>query len=68
MGPYNEQTQYRRACSLASVLMNDSIDPDFRSIYEQKLRALASSKVDYMDRVKQVYPNGINVHLKAVIE
>ena len=68
MGPYNEQTQYRRACSLASVLMNDSIDPDFRSIYEQKLRALARSESDYMDRVKQVYPRGINIHLRAVIE
>ena len=68
MGPYSEQIQYRRASNLASVLMNDSIDSDFRSIYEQKLRALASSEADYMDRVKSVYPNGINVHLKAVIE
>ena len=68
MGPYSEQIQYKRASNLASVLMNDSIDSDFRSIYEQKLRALARSEADYMDRVKSVYPNGINVHLKAVIE
>ena len=68
MGPYSEQIQYKRASNLASVLMNDSIDSDFRSIYEQKLRALARSEEDYMDRVKSVYPNGINVHLKAVIE
>ena len=68
MGPYSEQIQYRRASNLASVLMNDSIDSDFRSIYEQKLRALARSESDYMDRVKQVYPNGINQQLIAVIE
>ena len=68
MGPYSEQIQYKRASNLAAVLMNNSIDSDFRSIYEQKLRALARSEADYMDRVKSVYPNGINVHLKAVIE
>jgi len=68
MGPYNERTQYRRASNLASVLMNDTIDSDFRSIYEQKLRALARSEEDYMDRVKSVYPNGINQQLIAAIE
>ena len=68
MGPYSEDLQYRRAASLGSVLLMDTIDPDFRTIYEQKLRALARSESDYMERVKQVYPDGINVHLRAVIE
>ena len=68
MGPNSEDLQYRRAASLGSVLLVDTIDPDFRRIYEQKLRALARSESDYMERVKQVYPTGINVHLRAVIE
>jgi hypothetical protein len=68
MGPYNEDVQYRRAASLGGVLLNTTIDPDFRRIYEQKLRTLARSEEDYMDRVRAVYPNGINQQLRAVIE
>ena len=68
MGPYNEDVQYRRAASLGAVLLNTGIDPDFRTIYEQKLRALARSESVYMDRVKAVYPTGINQHLRAIIE
>jgi hypothetical protein len=68
MGPYNEDQQYRRAASLGRVLLNDTIDPDFRRIYEHKLRTLARSESDYNDRVRAVYPNGINTHLRAVIE
>jgi hypothetical protein len=68
MGPYNEDQQYRRAASLGRVLLNDTIDPDFRRIYEHKLRTLARSESDYNDRVRAVYPNGINSHLRAVIE
>jgi hypothetical protein len=68
MGPYSEDQQYRRAASLGRVLLNDTIDPDFRRIYEHKIRTLARSESDYNDRVRAVYPNGINTHLRAVIE
>ena len=68
MGPYSEDRQYSRAASLGRVLLNDTIDPDFRRIYEHKLRTLARSESDYNDRVSAVYPNGINTHLRAVIE
>jgi len=68
MGPYNEDVQYRRAASLGGVLLNTTIDPDFRRIYEHKLRTLARSETVYYERVKAVYPNGINTHLRAVIE
>jgi len=68
MGPYNEDVQYRRAASLGAVLLDTGIDPDFRTIYEQKLRALARSESVYYERVKAVYPKGINRHLRAIIE
>ena len=68
MGPYSEERQYKRAASLGSVLLETTIDPDFRTIYEQKLRALARSESVYNERVIAVYPNGINTHLRAVIE
>lgn len=68
MGPYSEDVQYRRAASLGAVLLVDTIDPDFRRIYEQKLLALARSESVYNERVMQVYPRGINIHLRAVIE
>jgi len=68
MGPYNEDVQYRRAASLGAVLLDTAIDPDFRRIYEQKLRTLARSESVYYDRVIAVYPNGINTHLRAIIE
>jgi len=50
------------------VLLDTAIDPDFRRIYEHKLRTLARSESDYNERVIAVYPNGINTHLRAVIE
>lgn len=68
MGPYSEDLQCKRAASLGAVLLDTGIDPDFRSIYEQKLRTLARSESVYYERVKAVYPKGINQHLKAVIE
>ena len=68
MGPYNEDIQYRRAASLGAVLLEPTVDPDFRRIYEHKLRTLARSESDYNERVKAVYPDGINTHLRAVIE
>lgn len=68
MGPYNEDVQYRRAASLGAVLLNTGIDPDFRRIYEQKLRTLARSESVYLDRVKAVYPKGINQQLRSIIE
>ena len=68
MGPYSEERQYKRAASLGAVLLDTGIDPDFRRIYEHKLRTLARSESDYNERVIAVYPNGINTHLRAVIE
>ena len=55
MGPYSEDIQYRRAANLDAVLLEDNIDPDFRKIYEQKLRNLARTEDQYLERVKQVY-------------
>ena len=68
MGPYNEDVQYKRAASLGAVLLDTGIDPDFRRIYEQKLRTLARSESVYYERVKAVYPMGINRHLRAIIK
>jgi len=68
MGPDSEERQYKRAASLGAVLLDTAIDPDFRRIYEQKLRTLARSESDYNERVIAVYPNGINTHLRAIIE
>ena len=68
MGPYNEDVQYRRAASLGAVLLNTGIDPDFRRIYEQKLRTLARSESVYYERVKAVYPKGINQQLRLIIK
>ena len=55
MGPYSEDVQYRRAASLGAVLLETDIDPDFRKIYELKLRNLARTEDQYLERVKQVY-------------
>jgi len=55
MGPYNEDVQYRRAANLGAVLLEPDIDPDFRKIYELKLRNLARNETDYLERVKQTY-------------
>tara|TARA_B100001057_G_scaffold292334_1_gene292413 strand:+ start:271 stop:474 length:204 start_codon:yes stop_codon:yes gene_type:complete len=55
MGPYSEDVQYRRAANLGAVLLEDNIDPDFRKIYELKLRNLARTEDQYLERVKQVY-------------
>ena len=68
MGPYSEDTQYRRSCNLARVILDSNIDPEFRRIYQSKLNTLARSESDYMARVKGVYPDGIGVHLRAIIE
>jgi hypothetical protein len=68
MGPYSEDRQYSRAASLGRVLLNSTIDPDFRRIYEQKLRTLARSETVYYERVRAVYRNGINQQLITVIE
>ncbi len=55
MGPYSEDIQYRRAANLGSLILDADIDPDFRKIYEQKLRNLARTEDQYLERVKQVY-------------
>jgi len=55
MGPYNEDRQYRRAAALGAVLLEEDIDPDFRRIYELKLRSLARNENDYLERVARVY-------------
>jgi len=55
MGPYSEDVQYRRAASLGAVILETDIDPDFRKIYELKLRNLARTEDQYLERVKQVY-------------
>ena len=68
MGPYSEERQYKRAASLGSVLLEPTVDPDFRRIYEHKLRTLARSESVYYERVKAVYPMGINRHLRAILE
>ena len=68
MGPYSEDVQYKRSCSLARVILDSTIDPEFRRIYQSKLNTLARSESDYMARVKGVYPKGIGVHLRAIVE
>ena len=55
MGPYSEDVQYRRAANLGAVLLEPNIDPDFRKIYELKLRSLARTEEQYIERVKQTY-------------
>ena len=55
MGPYCEDRQYRRAANLGAVLLEPDIDPDFRKIYELKLRNLARTEEQYIERVKRVY-------------
>tara|TARA_B100000886_G_scaffold214622_1_gene148802 strand:- start:179 stop:382 length:204 start_codon:yes stop_codon:yes gene_type:complete len=55
MGPYSEDRQYRRAAALGSAILAPNIDPDFRKIYELKLRSLARSEEQYIERVKQTY-------------
>jgi len=55
MGPYCEDRQYRRAANLGAVLLEPDIDPDFRKIYELKLRNLARTEEQYIERIKQTY-------------
>lgn len=55
MGPYSEERQYKRAANLGAVLLEPGIDPDFRKIYELKLRSLARTEEQYIERVKQTY-------------
>ena len=51
MGPYCEDRQYRRAANLGAVLLEPDIDPDFRKIYELKLRNLARTEEQYIERI-----------------
>ena len=55
MGPYNEDRQYRRACALGTAILEEGIDPQFRRIYEEKLRQLSRNEQDYNERVVAVY-------------
>ncbi len=55
MGPYSEDRQYQRACALGTAILTDGIDPEFRRIYELKLRKLARNEQDYNERVVDVY-------------
>jgi len=55
MGPYDEDRQYRRAAALGGAILEPNIDPDFRKIYELKLRNLARTEDQYLERVKQTY-------------
>ena len=55
MGPYSEDRQYRRAAALGTAILEPGIDPEFRRIYELKLRGLARSETDYIERVISVY-------------
>ena len=61
MGPYSEAKQLQRADAIEFLLSNNpQLDFDYKCMWENKLRALASSETEYNLRLagleKQVIP------------
>ena len=56
MGPYSEDVQFKRAESIKRLLeQNPQIDPLYRGMWENKLRALAKNETEYNWRVRSLY-------------
>jgi len=55
MGPWSEETQYRRAQSIARVLADPQLTQDARRIWENHLRGLSRSEEQYNARVRSVF-------------
>ena len=56
MGPYSEDKQMQRAESIHRLLeTNPQLDRQYRVMWENKLRALASDEESYNARVKATY-------------
>lgn len=56
MGPYSEDTQFKRAEAIKRLLeQNPQLDPLYRGMWENKLRALAKNETEYNWRVRNLY-------------
>ena len=56
MGPYSEDKQMQRAESIQRLLdINPQLDRQYRVMWENKLRALATNEESYNARVKATY-------------
>ena len=56
MGPYSEAKQLQRAEAIGRLLeINPQLDPVYRAMWENKLRALAKNETEYNWRVRNLY-------------
>lgn len=55
MGPYSEEKQTQRAARIASIILNNSSNPEIVRIWEQHLKGLAKNEHQYNQRVAKVY-------------
>ena len=65
MGPYCEAKQLQRAEAIGRLLdINPQLDPIYRAMWENKLRALSQNEEEYNRRVVGIYKN----HRREVVE
>ena len=56
MGPYSEAKQLQRAEAIGRLLeINPQLDPVYRAMWENKLRALSQNEEEYNRRVVGIY-------------
>ena len=56
MGPYSEAKQLQRAEAIGHLLeINPQLDPVYRAMWENKLRALSQNEEEYNRRVVGIY-------------
>jgi len=56
MGPYSEETQYRRAQSICNLLeRSPDLPAETRAIWQNHLANLARNETTYNWRVKEIY-------------
>ena len=56
MGPYSEAKQLQRAEAIGFLLDNNpQLDPVYRAMWENKLRALSQNEEEYNRRVVGIY-------------
>ncbi len=56
MGPYSEAKQLQRAEAIGRLLeTNPQLDPVYRAMWENKLRALSQNEEEYNRRVVGIY-------------
>ena len=69
MGPYSEAKQLQRAEAIGFLLDNNpQLDPVYRAMWENKLRALSQNEEEYNRRVVGIYKDKNINYLKIKLK